>query len=243
VHGFFADQCPVGLDVDSAMSGPVDQLSSTGWTGSEDVVSYYDCDSGGDRIASDTTDTSIRRIAKQLAGHIYDRYSSHGQTVDLVAHSMGGLIVRAALYWTQRHSRGFPAKLLVRRVVTFSTPFAGIAAGTASSVPGLSGTYQGTQVITGSRFLTNLGSAAPQGDGGTTWLVIGSSGGCDLVPGSSATALDGATQVLYSGCWSHTQYLVPQPASRLSAVTVDGGTVYRGVAAPLVLMGDFLAAT
>lgn len=241
VHGFYADHCPSpGLNVTTAMSGPVKQLTSAAWQGRRDVVSYYACDVGGTRIGSDTTNTPIETIAAQLATYVYTTYTAHGQTVDVVAHSMGGLVIRAALLLTQQHAAGFPASLLVRRVVTFSTPHNGIAASTTSSVPGLTGTYQGKEVVTGSTFLQKLAAGGvPQGSGGTTWLVVGSSGGCDLVPGASATALAGV-RMNYTGCWSHVQYLLNPGSTAKYAAWVNSS--YLSTGNPLYAMYVFLSA-
>jgi len=223
VHGFFANKCPYGLDVASAMSGPTRELATAGWTGRLDVVSYYNCDQGGTRIGSDSTNTSIQTIAAQLAYYIYRTYTSRGQTVDIVAHSMGGLIVRAALAYTAALASGFPSALLVDRVVAFSAPFTGVGPSTIQAVPGLPGTYQATQVSTGSAFLQSLAKAGPAtGVGGTDWLVFGSSGGCDIVPGGSAIAMPGALQVLYTGCWTHTQYLTDFTTTRSFPAYLNG---------------------
>jgi triacylglycerol esterase/lipase EstA (alpha/beta hydrolase family) len=237
VHGFYADKCP-GLNVATAMAGPTAELKAIGWTGTLDAVSYYACDQGGSRIGSDTVDTPIGTIARQLANYIYDTYTSHGQTVDIVAHSMGGLVARTALDFTKLQVSGFPPSLLVKRVVTFSTPFTGVGLSTIQAVPGLAGTYQARQVASGSYLLQRLSNAGPPaGTGGTDWLVIGSSGGCDVVPGPSAVGLPGALQILYTGCWSHVQYLYDATATRSYPATKNGtATAAYG---PLVLMALF----
>jgi pimeloyl-ACP methyl ester carboxylesterase len=209
VHGFHHDNCAkAAFNVTSAMSGPMIDLSQTGWSGRLDPVSYYACDQGGSRIGSDTVNTPIETIAAQLANYIYRTYSAPGHTVDIVAHSMGGLIARAAVEYTESHAPGFPPFLLVKRVVAFSTPYNGLSPAVIYSVPGLAGTYQASQMFSGSSFLQSLqrGGAA-DGTGGTDWLTVGSSGGCDFVSGSSATSLPDALRVSYSGCWSHWQYL------------------------------------
>jgi triacylglycerol esterase/lipase EstA (alpha/beta hydrolase family) len=212
VHGFYPDDCPDGLHVTSAMSGPTGELADHGWTGSLDVVAFYACDHGGTRIGNDTTDTSIRRIGAQLAQYIYRTYTAQGQAVDIVAHSIGGLAARVATKFTAAKLPGFPPSLLVNRVVTFSTPYKGVALSAIREVPGFPGTRQARQVRVGSAFLASLathGSAA-----GTRWLVIGSSGGCDLVRGGSAVGVLHALRLRYTGCWSHIQYLYDATATR-----------------------------
>jgi triacylglycerol esterase/lipase EstA (alpha/beta hydrolase family) len=237
VHGFFADVCPTGLRVASAMSGPTAELADDGWTGALDVVSYYACDQGGTRIGSDTANTSIRRIGAQLAGYIYRTYTRHDRPVDIVAHSIGGLAARTAIKFTADHARGFPPALLVDRVVTFSTPFAGVDRTAIRAVPGLRGTREARQVRMGSAFLRDLAGrpVAP----GTRWLVIGSSGGCDLVHAASALAVPGALRIRYTGCWSHTDYLSDATATRSYPAYRDG--VRTRTYGPLKQMSMFLA--
>jgi triacylglycerol esterase/lipase EstA (alpha/beta hydrolase family) len=209
VHGFNHDNCSKpGLNVTAAMSGPMQELTKTGWSGRLDVVSYYACDQGGSRIGSDTVSTPIETIAAQLANYIYRTYTAHGQAVDIVAHSMGGLVARVAVENTESHVAGFPSSLLVKRVVAFSTPYNGLSASTINTVAGLPGTYQASEMLAGSSFLQSLHRAGiADGTGGTDWLTVGSSGGCDFVPGPSASSLPDALHIVYTGCWSHFQYL------------------------------------
>lgn len=237
VHGFFGGRCPTGLNVASAMIGPTYELATGGWGGPLDVVSYYACDQGGSRIGSDTTGTSIRRIGAQLARYIYRTYTAHGQTVDVVAHSMGGLVARTAVEFTADHARGFPPSLLVNRVVTFSTPFNGVSRAAIRAVPGLAGTRQARQARVGSAFLASL---ARRGiTAGTDWLVIGSSGGCDLVGGASAVDMPHAVRIRYAGCWSHTAYLYNRTPTRSYPAYRNGiATMAYG---PLAQMSRFLA--
>ncbi|MFJ2591339.1 esterase/lipase family protein, partial [Streptomyces sp. NPDC087538] len=49
-------------------------------------------------------------------------YSAKGQTVDLVGHSMGGLIIRAALAGYAKGDPTWPDTLYVEDVVTLGTP-------------------------------------------------------------------------------------------------------------------------
>lgn len=237
VHGFFPDECPDGLHVTSAMSGPTNELTDKGWTGALDVVAFYACDHGGTRIGNDTSDTSIRRIGAQLARYIYQTYTAEGQPVDIVAHSIGGLAARVAIKYTAARMRGFPPSLLVNRVVTFSTPYKGVSRSAIREVPGLPGTRQARQIRVGSSFLAAL---ATHGDvAGTQWLVIGSSGGCDIVRGASAVGAGHAQRLRYTGCWSHIQYLYDATATR-SYRAYRNGVLTRAYG-PLKEMAIFLA--
>lgn len=237
VHGFFAGDCPAGLDVKSLMSGATDELVHHGWTGRLDVVSFYACDQGGSRIGEDTSDTSIRRIGSQLANYIYRTYTAHGQVVDIVAHSIGGLAARVAVKFTAAGARGFPTSLLVNRVVTFSTPYDGITRSAMREVPGLRGTREGHEVRIGSSFLASL---ARRGNvAGTHWLVIGSSGGCDVVRGASAVGVPHALRLRYTGCFAHDQYLYDATRTRSYPAFRDG--VRTMAYGPLKQMRIFLA--
>jgi pimeloyl-ACP methyl ester carboxylesterase len=74
-----------------------------------------------------TNDRPIQDIAKDLAGYIDDAYTSKGKPVNIIAHSMGGLIARVALLGSAQGWNGFPSKLNVNNVVTLSTPHQGVA--------------------------------------------------------------------------------------------------------------------
>ncbi|WP_345943030.1 hypothetical protein [Streptomyces sp. SID2119] len=65
-------------------------------------------------------------MAKKFANHISTNYTKRGIKVDVVAHSMGGLVVRAALHYTHKRAPGFPKKLYIEDIVTLGTPHAGI---------------------------------------------------------------------------------------------------------------------
>ena len=237
VHGFFANKCP-GLNVRSVMSGPTHELANNGWTGALDIVSFYACDQGGSRIGEDTVDTSIRRIGLQLAGYIYRKYTSQGQPVDIVAHSIGGLAARVAIKFTAAKASGFPPSLLVHRVVTFSAPYEGVEPWAIRAVPGLRGTREAREVRVGSSFLTSL---ATRGNvAGTQWLVIGSSGrDCDVVRGASAVGVPHAIRLRYIGCYSHLWYLSDATKTRsLPAYRNGARTMAYG---PLKQMRLFLA--
>ena len=70
-----------------------------------------------------TNDRPIQDIAADLANYI----DAQGKPVDIVAHSMGGLITRVALLGSAQGWEGFPPKLDVNNVVTLSTPHRGVA--------------------------------------------------------------------------------------------------------------------
>lgn len=69
-----------------------------------------------------------------LAHYIYDTFTAKGQAVNILAHSMGGLLVRAAIAFSGPNGQpGYPlSPLLVDRVVTVATPHGGLAGATAA---------------------------------------------------------------------------------------------------------------
>lgn len=144
------------------------------WHGPVHMVGYYrgDAESCSTRIANADTSTSLRDIGAQLAWDIYVRYARKGQSVDIVGHSMGGLIARVAVWGTQLKRPGFPPFIYVEDAVTLGTPHAGVTAGW---VQGCRAT-QCVQMRPGSAFLRTLAATGrnPQSAQGTDWTLIGS---------------------------------------------------------------------
>jgi pimeloyl-ACP methyl ester carboxylesterase len=122
------------------------------------------------REGSHTANTPIEHLAHHLAWNIYETYSSRNQPIDVVAHSMGGLIIRYALAATQRHVADFPPYLLVEDVVTLGTPHGG------SRGHKFAPSLQGAEMDPGSSFIKSLVKYGfnPQGRGGTDWTTAGS---------------------------------------------------------------------
>ncbi len=133
---------------------------------------------------SHTSDAPIAHLAYHLAWNIYDRYSKRGQAVDVVAHSMGGLMIRYAVAATQRHEFDFPPYLLVEDVVTMGAPHGGLRGFIPDDI-----SAEVTEMAPGSKLLRGLQRNAwnPQGRGGTDWLTMGSAAD-DTVTADSAAA-------------------------------------------------------
>lgn len=164
-----------------------------GWRGPLLTVAYH----AGDRhcslrIGRDTRNTSITTIGRQLARSIYRRYTRHGVPVDIVAHSMGGLIARAALAGVQDHAAGFPRRLLVEDVATLGTPYGGV---TADWVDECS-FRQCVQMRPGSQLLSSQPDE-PQSSFGTDWTLIGSRDD-ETVSWRSAIAMRAGHKLVYS---------------------------------------------
>ena len=247
VHGYNPAACP-GADVARAQWGDVYlELTHAGWRGPVLPVSYYECDrdgvditgygptapagassaisAGTPRVRYDQN-TSIDQLAHDLGWFIYHSFTDPGKPVDLVASSMGGLIIRDLLNRVARHDPDFPPKLTVTHVVTFSTPYLGYGATGDALCP--VATVECQQFAAGSAFITGLTAdpQPPQGAGGTSWAAVGSSAGCDFVPPTSSLGLPGATRIDYlAPCYTHIGYLFdtnPDSDATARVVQPDG---------------------
>lgn len=214
VHGF-ADTC-AGAFGDTAAthsgngpSGPndvptVSYFRDHGWHDSIDVVGYYAGDETGctNDAWSDsnalskctplnpnsytTWNTPIEYLGCELAWYIYDTYTYHGWSVDILAHSMGGLVVRAAIGYSEPgspYSADYPPPLGVTHVATIATPHGGLSGqylvDAQNQYPGTlpnNVQYEIAEMTQGSGFLRQL-PADPQGALGTWWGLMGSSVG------------------------------------------------------------------
>jgi pimeloyl-ACP methyl ester carboxylesterase len=150
-------------------------MSTVGYYEGDQQAQHHGAASGCDVIVGDgeaTNDRPIQDIAKDLANYIDDAYTSKGQPVDIVAHSMGGLVSRVALLGSAQAWDGFPPKLNVDDVVTLSTPHQGVAN------PSAFDDRQWTQMDPDSGFMNRL----HRGDSGlddawaqgTDWSLVGS---------------------------------------------------------------------
>jgi PGAP1-like protein len=209
VHGYEAWGCPSSNGVET-FAPMIDFLRRRGWSRSMVTVGYYECDEemtadlagGGGQLVLDR-DTDLRLLAQRLAWLIWDDWSSHGEAIDIVAHSMGGLIARWMLYRAQAHETGYPPRLYVRAVVTIATPHAG--APFAAFCP----TTQCREMAPGSPFLAELASSGPdpQASGGTSWSLIASTAD-HVVPADSAIAMGPVHRIVYAyPGYGHNDYL------------------------------------
>lgn len=138
------------------------------------TVAYYGGDSDCDiDIGNATTGTRIKHVAAALANRIYADHTSKGESVEIVAHSMGGLISRVALLGSAKGWEGFPdAKLKVDDIVTLATPHKGITDKDKYD------SVQWDSMVWGSEFMTVLHESANRLDqdwaSGTDWSFVGS---------------------------------------------------------------------
>ncbi|WP_328873560.1 hypothetical protein OHT76_27680 [Streptomyces sp. NBC_00287] len=156
-------------------------LKDGNWTGKIRGVAFYKDDWNCDfRISSGDRDTGLKSLGKALANKIYKDYTSKGKSVDLVGHSMGGLIIQAALTGVAKGESGFPTKLFVEDAVTLGAPHAGTNWGWGHS-------YQQTKDMRKDSSLIKWLKDNPQTTQGTDWTAIGSKSDV-IVSETSATA-------------------------------------------------------
>lgn len=197
----------------------------------------YACDDG--RVASayglgyepqfdGSTSEDIQHLACELAWLIWDNFTSQGKPVLVVAHSMGGLIVRDALYLTSKKPFDpadptfvpFPDHLNVPAAVTLASPHMGVS--------GLEGNWaewdcncaQPDQMTSSSSntWLNDLiaHGANPQAAGGTAWLTMAMAQsqrfippgqlGCSVTEGNDNPALADPVGELMSGSYQIAYY-------------------------------------
>jgi hypothetical protein len=152
-------------------------------------VAFYECDEGGHRVGSFTTDDSIDDVAAAVVAWLEDTVGP-SRPVDLVGHSMGGLVARVV---------AASDRVTIRNVVTLSTPHDGFPPGhpfLAACGPAA----QCRDMTQGSPFLAALG------DPGGEWWAMGSRS-CDSVPLASAIAVPDAHPRAFE-CIGHLDYLL-----------------------------------
>ncbi|WP_052407149.1 esterase/lipase family protein [Allokutzneria albata] len=129
VHGYTYGDCG------SRWNTLKGKLRDWRWTGPIHTVGYYyaneksrdtNCDINlADAKNPLTYNDSIMEVGRRVAWDIHNRYAKDGRSVDVVAHSMGGLVMRAALTGVATKAKGFPPHLYIEDVVTLGTPHQG----------------------------------------------------------------------------------------------------------------------
>jgi hypothetical protein len=208
--------CDMNADVDITPCGRVHNCLSAATTPGIDDP-YYPTTSASTPQPRFGRNADIRDLAYHLAWYIYDVNTRSGtaspQPVDVVAHSMGGVIVQWMLYAEDHLSsvgQGlFPPQLWVKRVVTLSSPHAGtLGASLLEIVPIY---LQASELSAQSTLINDLKFYGndPQGTDGTRWTVLGNFPFDDLagvdptrvdlppVEGISAVAIQQASKVIY----------------------------------------------
>ncbi|UCG12084.1 MAG: alpha/beta fold hydrolase [Deltaproteobacteria bacterium] len=146
--------------------------------------------------------SSIRAYEKMLAAEVEQVLAETGSTaVDLVGHSMGGLVIRS--YLTSNSGR---AK--VRRVVTLGCPHAG----SKLAVFGLG--RAATEMVPGSEFLENLNQTVQVPEGGNLYAVYTVLDNM-IVPNESARLMGRGVTSLETRAVNHVGLLFCRHTARL----------------------------
>lgn len=186
IHGWNA--LGGGSDCSSTFGSLESSLRSRGFTGPMVTIAFYDSDRNCDVSLRDwgsiSNSTSWKDLSKAFSKYVYETYAKQGIPVDVVGHSMGGLIVRGAVQGAQAKDSGFSQPLLVEDVATLAAPFAGAAWYSNLCLWGqCSGLKPGATDI---KWLATNGD--PQGAAGTEWTAFGSTAD-DVVPVDSALSI------------------------------------------------------
>ncbi|MFD5269021.1 esterase/lipase family protein [Streptomyces sp. NPDC058335] len=171
VHGIQGNPVKSGHDCAASWSAARNHFKDKGWRGNLLTFGYYagntNCshEYGGDR------DTPIKTVAKAFANYVYNNFSRSSKgskKIDVVAHSMGGLVVRAALYHTLKGTSGFPPYLYIEDVATLATPHGGSTNDAFCRL----WWQQCKDMRPGSAFLDSLPSTMPNSGMGTDWTTM-----------------------------------------------------------------------
>lgn len=170
--------------------------------GSREHVGKKGCDGGATSQIHDL-DTDIRHLAFHLAWAIYEHWSKNGVAIDVVSHSMGGLLIRYAVAMTATNHADWPTSLLVEDVVTMNTPHKGTISCGNFPWDDLE------QMCRSSSTMQWMTKAAqnPQSDRATDWTLMGTE--CDFwLTTYNHIGMAAAHTVIYpdewSGCYGHT---------------------------------------
>ncbi len=205
IHGYSA--LGAGTNCNSAFGSLKNSLRADGFTGTFVTIGFYDSDTNCDlnlrSLDGDISNsTSWKTLAKVFSRYVHDTYTAQNIPVDVVGHSMGGLIARGAVQGSTAGESGFSGPLLVEDAVTLAAPHAGAAWYSYLCLWG-----QCSQLKPGASDIEWLATVPnPQGLGGTDWTVLGSTTD-DVVPESSALSMGvpDARKVLYTDI-EHSDY-------------------------------------
>lgn len=131
---------------------------------------FYPNDTRCEGVSSPATTsaTSLTTLARRFAFWVNATYPT--QRVDVIAVSMGGVVVRKALERVQARDASFPARLSIEDTVTVGSPHAGASLGLMAICRMVN--QQCAEMTPGSAWLSSLGHN-PQGSSGSEWSLIG----------------------------------------------------------------------
>jgi pimeloyl-ACP methyl ester carboxylesterase len=251
VHGFN----PFGIAEDCKLdwSNMEANLTAQGFTGLMKTVGYYSYDTNCDALTSTKSNMlwTIQELSTSVAWYIYNTYSSQNTQVDVVAHSMGGIIIRYALYRISQGDVNFPPFLKINHVTTIASPFEGYAIiSEACHIVAINTPCW--QMAPYSPFITDLNVPAaetPQGADGTVWASVGSNAdplddSDGLVQSSSATSQPIPTtsklimpwyKLVFHTMYTHNQTVINFVSNSLSDAEEGATRAIASVATPEVV--------
>lgn len=153
-------------------------IRDSGWTGPEYTFGLYSTSANCDNHYDGTQLSSITDLGKAVAWNIYNHYSKNGEAIDVITHSMGGLVIRAAIAGVAEHKGGdgWPPYVNVANVATLGAPHNGANQNISDALCGSEIDPIDQQCLDmqpNSPFLLSL-PRNPQGQSGTDWTLIGS---------------------------------------------------------------------
>ncbi|MFC9746363.1 esterase/lipase family protein [Streptomyces niveus] len=184
-------EVPPGVSCNYRWSTAIKAMKEWGWAKSKKnfvQVGFYKEDFKCDiNLAKKdgTRDLSIKELGRRLAWNIHLNHSRWGRSVDVIGHSMGSLIIRAALAGTERGEKDWPPYVYVEDAVTLGGPHQG-AWLSDYCLPSGHINEQCNEMARTSPFMNWLGKTdAGQAEGGTDWTAIGSKTDEAVLPGSA----------------------------------------------------------
>lgn len=97
------------------------KLLRAGWSAGDTNIEVCLAEDG----AAAGKDVPVKELGRRLAWRIFADQSSRGRLTSVVGHSMGGLVVRAALTGVRTTEPGFPPYLHIDAMVTLATAHRG----------------------------------------------------------------------------------------------------------------------
>jgi hypothetical protein len=201
VKGYDPDGKP-GVSCAVRWDGAIRAMQDWGWKGQFVRVGFYQGDKKGCDInlakKDGTRDLGIKELGRRLAWNIYLSHSRWDRSVDLVGHSMGSLIIRAAVAGTERREKGWPPYIYVEDAVTLGGPHYG--SWVATYCKEFTPNRQCVDMVYPSPFQNWLHrTGVAKHDQGTDWTLVGSKADGTVQSGSAVPASDGAQHlVLYA---------------------------------------------
>ncbi len=237
-----------GVDCAATFAEMKRRFREWGFTGAWGTTGYYHGDTNCSRLdghgyhtvhwgdlrdhknGSHTSWTSIRHLAYHFAWQLWNNAGRYNETVDIVTHSMGGLIARYALTLTEEGHPEFPPYLFVEDVVTLGTPHGGARWAAWGCV-----VTQCEEMRAGSRLLQDLENGFgwhPDTWVATDWSTYGSDDDDAVAADRAAATADDRSPIHdYMGSCHKTWYMessnIEHDEFRTASSSADSADVYR----------------